>query len=76
MASSLDLPEQLSSLALGKSYTFFFFILRLTRFSLEINGWVRGISTFAGLIIGSAPFKRNKKINMQMSENGWMHKNR
>ena len=54
----------------GKPYIFVFFILRSTRFLLEIDGRVLSISTFAGLVVGSVSYKHNKEINMQMNENG------
>ena len=72
-ASSLDPPEQLSSLALGE-------VLHLhppfDSFLLKIDSRVPGISTLARLVVESASFKRNMEINMQMNENGWRRKNR
>jgi len=38
---------------LGKSHILVLFTLRLTRFLLEINGRVPGISNFEGLVVGS-----------------------
>ena len=37
----------------GKSHILVLFTVRLTRFLLEIDGRVPGISTFEGLVVGS-----------------------
>ena len=53
----------------GKSHILVLFIFRLIRFLLEVDRRVPGISTFGGLVIGSAVLK-SKEVNMQMDENG------